>query len=279
MDHTVQGKVIIITGASEGIGAELARQLAASGSKLVLAARRLEVLEQVASHCRQLGAEALAVACDITEQSDCKALIETTLQAHGRIDVLVNNAGVSMHAWFDDITDMSIYERLFKINVMGAIYCTQAALPALRNSKGLIVGVSSLAGKTGVPARTTYCTSKFAMAGFFEALRVELMGTGVDVSMIFPGVVATEIRRNGFNADGQRAGVSGLAEKGAMTVEQCAKEMVEAIVARKREWIMTPKARFGLLIKQLLPGVVDSMARAALDNEHGGPRDTQKTSG
>ena len=272
MSYSLNNKVVVITGASEGIGAALARELARLKCRLVLAARRQDALDEAAKDCRTLGGEAITVTCDVTDQAQCEQLIQKTIETFGCLDVLVNNAGVSMHAWFEDITDLSTYERLFKINVMGPIYCTHAALPALKKTGGLIVGVSSLAGKTGVPARTTYCTSKFAMSGFFEALRIELAGSGVDVTMIFPGVVATEIRRNGLNADGQRAGVSGLAEKGAMSVAQCVSEMIDAMKARKREWIMTPKARLGMVVKALAPGVVDAMARAALDDKHGGPR-------
>ena len=209
---------------------------------------------------------------DFSIQAQCTSLIDTAVASMGGLDVLVNNAGVSMHAWFEDITDLDTFERLFRINAMSAVWLTHRALPTLRQSKGLIVGVSSLAGKTGVPARTTYCTSKFAMSGFFEALRIELMGSGVDVSMIFPGVVATEIRRNGLNARGERAGVSGLAEKAAMTLEQCVSEMVYAMEHRKREHIMTTQGRFGMLLKSLCPGLIDRMASKALDSEHGGPK-------
>ena len=272
MKYDLHNRVVIITGASEGIGAELARQLARLQCKLVLAARRLDLLEQVAKECHTLGGQAVAVTCDVTQQDQCEALIEAAVNHFGHIDILVNNAGVSMHAWFEDITDLSTYERLFKINVMGPVYCTRAALPELKKSRGLIVGVSSLAGKTGVPARTTYCSSKFAVSGFFEALRIELADTGVDISMIFPGVVATAIRLNGLNADGQRAGISGLEERGAMTVEQCVSEMLEAMSKRKREWIMTPTARFGMVLKSFFPQLVDSMAKAALNKEHGGKR-------
>ncbi|MDX1670599.1 MAG: SDR family NAD(P)-dependent oxidoreductase, partial [Limnobacter sp.] len=182
------------------------------------------------------------------------------------------NAGVSMHAWFEDITDLSTFERLFKINVMSMVWITHKTLPHIKKTKGLIVGVSSLAGKTGVPARTTYCTSKFAMSGFMEALRVELIGSGVDVCGIFPGVVDTEIRKNGLSSDGSRLGFSGLKEKGAMTVQECASEIVTAMEQRKREWIMTGKGRLGMKLKPFLPQVIDKMARDALDEEKGGPK-------
>jgi short-subunit dehydrogenase len=136
----------------------------------------------------------------------------------------------------------------------------------------LIVGVSSLAGKTGVPARTAYCASKFALGGFFEALRIELSGTGVDVTMIFPGVVATEIRRHGLDAAGRTAGVSGLSEENAMPVDECARQMIDAMRTRRRELVMTRRGRLGLWLKLLAPQAVDRIALAALHKTHGGRR-------
>jgi short-subunit dehydrogenase len=265
-------QVCVITGASEGIGAELARQLAPQKPRLVLAARSADRLEAVAADCRARGAQALAVATDVTDEAQCRALIDRAVDAHGRLDVLVSNAGVSMHAWFEDTTDFSTYERLLRVNFLPAVALTRHALPHLKQARGLIVGVSSLAGKTGVPARTAYCASKFALGGFFEALRIELSGSGVDVTMIFPGVVATGIRRRGLNGAGRPAGVSGLAEEDAMPVEECARQMIGAMRARRRELVMTGRARLGLWLKLLAPRAVDRMALAALHKTHGGRR-------
>lgn len=265
----IQNKVIIITGASEGIGRGLALALA-RGNQIVLAARTQSKLEEVAREVVKLGGKALSVVCDVSVQEQCENLVSETLRTFGRIDCVVNNAGVSMHAWFEDITDLGTFERLFRINTMSMVWITHKALPELKKTKGLIVGVSSLAGKTGVPARTTYCTSKFAMSGFMEALRIELMGSGVDVCAIFPGVVDTEIRRNGLNGEGNRAGVAGLDEENAMSIEQCSKEIVEAMESRKREWVMTAKGRLGMLLKPIAPSIIDNLAKQALDKEHGG---------
>ena len=260
-------KTIIITGASDGIGAELARQLAVPGARLVLAARSLDKLHAVAAACTAAGAQVLAQRADVSVEADCASLIKATVEKFGGIDMLVNNAGVSMHAWFEDITDFSTFETLFRVNTMSAIWLTRDALPYLKQSRGLIAGVSSLAGKTGVPARTTYCASKFAMTGFFEALRIELAGSGVDVTMIYPGVVDTNIRRNGLKGDGARAGVSGLSEAGAMSIEECARQIIVALGSRKRELIMTGKGKFGMLLKAVAPALVDNMARKALSKD------------
>ncbi len=261
------GKTYLITGSSDGIGAELALQLATHGPNLVLAARSLDKLEMIAAQCEAKGAKAIAVRCDVTQQADCENAIAQTIAKFGKLDVLVNNAGLSMHAWFEEISNLDTFETLFRTNVMSAVWCTRAALPHLKISKGLIVGVSSLAGKTGVPARTTYCTSKFAMDGFFQALRLELRGTGVDVTMIYPGVVATNIRRHGLKGDGLEAGFSGLKEEGAMTVQDCATQMIRAIDKRQRELIMTRQARIGMKLKAIAPGVVDNMAMKALSKQ------------
>lgn len=260
-------QVIIITGASEGIGAELARQLGAHQPKLVLAARRLDVQEQVVQQCLALGAQAIAVRCDVGVEADCRALAQAALDKFGRIDMLINNAGVSGHALFDEVADFKWYEDMMRVNYMGSLWCTHAALPALRASKGLVAGVSSLAGKVGVPGRTAYSPSKFAQAGFFEALRTELLGSGVDVTVIFPGVVATNIRLHGFGADGKPAGKSGLNDDNAMSVEECARQIINALATRRRELVMTPKARLGMWLKLIAPRMVDKMALAALKKD------------
>jgi short-subunit dehydrogenase len=257
-------KVIVITGASEGIGAELARQLAREKPKLVLAARRVEVLQAVAGQCEAAGAEAIAVRCDVGVEADCKALVASAVSRFGRIDILVNNAGVSGHARLEDVSDFRWYEDMMRVNFMGSVWCTRYALAELRKSKGLVAGVSSLAGKVGVPERTAYSPSKFAQAGFFEALRTELAGTGVDVTVVFPGVVATDIRLHGYDADGKAAGRSGLEEEDAMSVEECARQIIAALRGRRRELVMTTKAKIGLWLKMLAPRLVDNMARAAL---------------
>ncbi len=263
----MRDRVILITGASDGIGAEIARQLAPQGPRLVLAARRIEPLEAVAAQCRAAGAQAVAVRCDVGVEADCKALAEAAIAKFDRIDILVNNAGVSGHARFEDVSDFRWYEDMLRVNLMGSIWCTRHALAAIKASRGLIVGIASLAGKVGVPGRTAYCASKFAQAGFFEALRTELMGTGVDVTVVFPGVVATNIRLHGYGADGKVAGVSGLKEDGAMRVEECARQIIVAMRARKRELVMTGRARLGLWLKLIAPRMVDNMARAAVKQD------------
>ena len=260
-------QVIVITGASEGIGAEMARQWAdALGERgaLVLAARHAERLEAVAAECRARGAQALAVPTDVGDQAQCVALIERAVRDFGRIDLLVNNAGMSAHAMLAEVTDLAWYEKLMRINFWGAVWCTHAALPHLKASRGRIVAVSSLVGLIALPGRTAYGATKAAMNSFFDALRLELADAGVSVTIAYPGVVATEIRRRGFNAQGAPAGVSGLDEGHAMSTRVCARLIIGAAERRRREVVMTAQGKLARVLKIILPGVVDRMARAAL---------------
>ncbi len=258
------GRVIAITGASEGIGAELARQVSGKGVWLALAARNVEKLEQVAADCRARGAEALAIRCDVSVEEDCRHFIEETARKYSSLDILVNNAGVSGHALFEEVTDFSWYETMMRVNYMGSLYCTRYALAHLKKRRGLIVGISSLAGRVGVPGRTAYSPTKAAQALFFEALRVELRDSGVDVTIVYPGVVATNIRIHGYGPDGTPAGKSGLKDDKAMPVDECARQIIEAMHARKRELVMTLQARIGLWLKLAFPKAVDRMVLRAL---------------
>ncbi|RZJ15005.1 MAG: SDR family oxidoreductase [Haliea sp.] len=265
-------QTIVITGASDGIGAEMARQLAHSHGaqlSLVLAARNQEALQAVAAQCQARGAATLVVRTDVSEQPQCTALIDAALARFGRIDALINNAGMSAQALFADVKpdDLGWYEQLMKINLWGSVWCTHAALPALRQSRGSIVAVSSLAGLVGVPGRTAYSATKFAMTGFFEALRAEMKSAGISVTTAYPGVVATQIRHRGFNAAGAPAGASGLKEDKAMSVEECARLIITGMERREREVVMTAQGKLGRWLKLLAPGAVENMALAALKDE------------
>jgi short-subunit dehydrogenase len=263
---TLKDAVVVITGASKGIGAELARRLAAKGAKLVLAARNEAELAMVAEMCRKTGAGGvITVRCDVAVEHDCQTLVTGALLAFGRIDVLVNNAGATMWARFEDIGDVEVLARIMQVNYMGAVYCTRHALPHLRASGGLLVGISSLAGKVGVPTRTGYSASKHAMTGFFDSLRIELAGSGVDVTMIYPGFVATGIRENAIGPDGKPILVSPVKEGEVMRVEDCVARIVRAIERREREVVMTARGKMGLWLRLLAPGLVDRIARRAIE--------------
>jgi short-subunit dehydrogenase len=262
-------RVVAITGASEGIGAEVARQLSQKGVKLALAARNIEKLEAVAAECRAHGADAVALRCDVSIEADCRGFIEGAVAAHGGLDVLVNNAGVSGHARFDEVTDFAWYEQMMRVNYMGSLWCTRYALPHLKPRRGQLVAISSLAGKVGVPGRSAYSPTKAAQALFFEALRLELKEQGVDVTVVYPGVVDTGIRRHGYGPDGKAAGKSGLDERNAMTVAECARQIIVAIAARERQLVMTARARLGLWLQLLAPAMVDRMVLKVVKQHRG----------
>src|ERR1700687_5953528 len=232
--RVMKDMVVVITGASKGIGAELARKMALKGAKLVLAARSEKDLEAVAEECRALGASALSVKADVALERDCQTIVAAARLAFGRIDVLVNNAGMSMWARFEDIEDVSILERIMQVNYMGAVYCTHYALPHLRETRGRLVGISSIAGRVGVPTRTGYSAAKDAMVGFFDSLRIELAGSGVSVTMIYPGFVATGIRENAAGPDGKPIAVNPVDERQVMSPAECARIIVGDIDTRRR---------------------------------------------
>ena len=261
----MRNKVVVIARASKGIGAELARQLAAKGAKLVLAARGTAELEDVAQQCRERGASVITVKADVSVERDCQAIMSGAVLAYGGIDVLVNNAGLTMWARFEDIEELSILERIMQVNYMGAVHCTRHALPWLRQSRGVLAGISSLAGRVGVPTRTGYSASKHAMAGFFDSLRIELAGSGVAVTMIYPGFVSTGIRENATGPDGKPIRVSPVKEGEVMDVEECARIIVEAIERRRREVVMTARGKIGLWLKLVAPSLVDRLARRAIE--------------
>jgi short-subunit dehydrogenase len=253
-------KVIIITGASSGIGEALALQLADKGAWLALAARNVEKLEAIAQQCIQRGGKAIAIPTDVGIESQCQTLIERTIAEYGRIDTLINNAGFGSAARFDEMHDLTVFQKVIQVNFFGSVYCTHYALPHLKATQGQIVGVSSLRGKLPSPTADGYGASKHAMAGFFDALRVELAESEVDVTMIYPGWVSTGISGRALKADGSPLGRVSAHEKGAMPVETCARIIIRAIEKHKREVIMTLQGKMGVWFRHVVPGVVQQIA-------------------
>lgn len=262
---TFKENVTLITGASTGIGEELSYRLAQQGAHLVLTARRQDELNRVATKARALGAKVITVAADVSVSADCKRVVDDAISSFGRIDTLVCNAGMTMWAKFADIKDVAMLDRIMQVNYMGAVYCTHFALPHLVVSRGRIVGIASLTGIVGVPTRSGYAASKHAMRGFFDSLRIELEDEGVSVTMIYPGFVATGIRENATGADGKPAMIDPVGQDNVMSVATCADMVVEAMAARKREVIMTLRAKIGQWIKLIAPSVVDGIAKRAVE--------------
>jgi short-subunit dehydrogenase len=257
-------KVIVITGASEGIGRALSLALAPQKSKLVLAARNENRLEELKKEIESLGGQALVTPIDVTQEDACKKLIDAAVSAWGGIDVLVNNAGRTMWTSLEDLKDTSIIEQLIRLNYLGAAYCTYYALPHLKASKGRIAAISSVAGLTGVPTRTAYSASKHALFGFFDSLRIELIGTGVTVTMIAPDFVLSQMHRRAFDSNGKPLGLSPMQEDKIMTAEACAAMIVKAIENRDRLLITSLRGKLGRWMKMIVPGLIDNLALKAI---------------
>jgi short-subunit dehydrogenase len=258
------GKSIIVTGASSGIGRALCLALAPQRPRLALAARDAARLEEVAAACRAAGAEVLVVPTDVTSQESCRDLVAAAVGAFGGLDVLVNNAGASMAARFDEVADLRLFEDLMRLNYLGCVYCTHHALPHLRKSRGLLVGMASVAGMTGVPTRTGYAATKHALFGFFDSLRIELKGTGVDVTMVAPDFVVSEIHRRSTGPDGRPLGKSPMQESRIMTAETCAALTVRAMERRQRVAILSLRGRLGRWVRLVAPGLIDRIALKAI---------------
>jgi short-subunit dehydrogenase len=258
------GQVVVVTGASEGIGRAFCLALAPQRPRLVLAARNAGRLQSLAAECRALGAEALVVPADVTDEPACRALIEAAVTDFGGIDVLVNNAGGTMWTRLDEIRDLSIFEQLMRLNYLGSVYPTYHALPHLKRSRGRIVGVSSMAGLIGVPTRTGYSAAKHAVIGFFESLRVELDGTGVSVTLICPDFVVSEIHKRALGPDGKPLGDNPMQNSNIMTAEECARRMIASIERRERMLITSGRGKLARWLQLLRPQLIDSMAAKAI---------------
>ncbi len=248
----------VVTGASAGIGRTLALLLSKQGAKVAVAARRGDRLQQLAEECRQLGGQAIAVPTDVADEAQCKALVEKTAEAFGGIDLLISNAGMAASALFEEFTDLSLFKHTVDVNFYGAVYCTYYALPYLKQRKGRILAVSSLGGKVTVPYNTPYCASKFAMHGFYEALRTELAPHGVSCTIVCPWWVATEFHEAQLDKHGIRRGPRGRAyyTRRTMTSERCAQIALDAAFRRRREVLMGPGS-LAVWLRLLAPGLLD----------------------
>jgi NAD(P)-dependent dehydrogenase (short-subunit alcohol dehydrogenase family) len=252
--------VIVVTGASEGIGRALCLAVAPQGAKLVLAARNEARLEDLAAACRQAGGEALVVATDVRDEQACHRLVERTVEHFGRLDVLINNAGIGTWTRLDATRDLAIFEQSMRVNFFGSVYATYYALPHLKQSRGRIVAVSSIAGLTGVPMYTAYAATKHAMFGFFDSLRIELRGSGVSVTMIAPDFVASTIHRRALGPDGRPVETSPHCEERFMTAEECARRIVRAMEKRQRLAVLSVRGRLVGFGKRFVPDWLDWLA-------------------
>lgn len=254
-----KNKVVIITGASSGIGKSCAEEFAKRGAHLVLAARQYVTLCEITADLEKTySIRAIAVQADVSREEDCKLVVKQALVTFDRVDILVNNAGLSMRALFNEL-DLSVLRNLMDVNFWGTVYCTKYALPEILKTKGSIIGVSSIAGYRGLPGRTGYSASKFAMNGFMESLRTELLKSGVHVMVACPGFTTSNIRVAALASDGLAHGETSMEEGKMMTSEEVAVRIVDGIAARKRTLVMTGQGKLTVWINKLLPGLADKL--------------------
>lgn len=270
MKKLFKDKVVIVTGASSGIGEAIAREFALNGSRMVLAARTELKLSEIAKEINDSGGEAIFVRTDVSIEADCKQLIQKSIEKYGRIDILVNNAGLSMRAAFLDV-DIKVLHRLMNVNFWGTVYCTKYALPYLLESKGSLIGISSVAGFHGLPGRTGYSASKFAIHGFLETIRIENLKKGLHVMIIAPGFTSTEIRKHALTATGQEQGESPRDEQALMSPGYVAKWVLKGIRKKKRNKLLTWDGRFTALFQRIIPEVVDWAYYHAMSKEPKSP--------
>ncbi len=267
----MRDKVVIVTGASSGIGKALVYELAHQGAKIVMAARNLEELLNIEQDLKKSGVSVLSVRTDVTKELACKALIEQAYECFGRIDALINNAGISMRALLQDL-DCNVIHKVMDVNFWGTVYCSKYALPYLLQSKGSLVGVISIAGYIGLPGRTGYAASKFAVRGFLDTVRVENLKKGLHVLIAAPGFTASNIRKKALDASGQQQGESPRNEGKMMSSEQCARLIIKGIRKRKREVIMTfVEGKLAVFLGKWIPGLVDKLSYSLMAKEPDSP--------
>jgi short-subunit dehydrogenase len=249
-------KVVVVTGGSEGIGKALVEELLKQGAKVSTCGRNFDKLYQLQTNCA--GKPLFIKKTDVSSEIECKNYINDTLKVYNQIDILINNAGISMRAMFAE-TDLETLRRLMDVNFWGAVYCTKYALPYITAQKGTIVGVSSIAGFRGLPGRSGYSASKFALNGWLEALRTELLHTGVHVMWVCPGFTTSNIRNVALNKDAQPQGESPLDESKLMSAEECAAHILKAIEKRKRTLVLTTNGVQTVLINKYFPALADKL--------------------
>ncbi len=263
-------KTIIITGASSGIGKALAELYAARKWNVVINGRNQEALLKTEELLKSFGVATLAVSGDVANEEDCKKLVEATIERFGQLDILVNNAGISMRAIFND-TDLGVIKKVMDINFWGTAYCTKYALPHLLKTKGSVVGISSVAGFKGLPGRTGYSASKFAMQGFLEALRIENRKTGLHVLIACPGYTESNIRNTALTSSGKPQRETPLNESKLMKAETVAKAIFDAVEKRQNTLTLTFQGKLLYFLNKFLPNLTDTLVYNAIAKEIDSP--------
>lgn len=267
--NTFKDKVIIVTGASSGIGLASARLFGSLGARVVMAARSYDRLQELAPSVGD-AERVLCVRTDVTREEDCRNLVRKTVERFGGIDILVNNAGISMRAMFKDL-DLKVLRSLMDVNYWGTVYCTKFALPYLLVSKGSVVGVISIAGYSALPARTGYSSSKYAVRGFLDTLRIEHLRDGLHVLVFAPGYTASNVRSAALTADGSAQGETPLDEDGLMSAERCAGYLAKGLAKRRDKMILTGLGKATVWAHNLFPSLTDRLTYWYISREKDSP--------
>ena len=266
----MKDKVTIITGGSSGIGKALAHEFGSKGSKILITGRKQASLDEAVNELNNAGIEAVGFQGDVSNEQDCKAMAETAVATFGRIDILINNAGISMRAVFNEV-DMKVLHQVMDINFWGAIYATKYCLPEIIKHKGSVIGISSIAGFRGLPGRVGYSASKFALQGFLETLRTEMLYKGVHVLTACPGFTASNIRNTALNEKGATQGESPRDEQKMMSAEECAAHIYKATKKRKAYLVLTGQGKLTVFLNKLFPRFMDKMVFKTMAKEPGSP--------
>ncbi|MBP9098964.1 MAG: SDR family oxidoreductase [Ferruginibacter sp.] len=258
MSDFFKNKVVAITGGSDGIGRALIESLLPMGAKIATCARNQDKLYDL--QLRHSTSPLHCIVADVSNYNDCKLFIDSTIKQFGGIDILINNAGISMRSLLKD-AELDVFKKVMDINYFGTVYCTKLALDSIIERKGTIVGMSSIAGYRGLPGRSGYSASKFAVNGWLESIRVELMDDGVNVMWVSPGYTRSNIRNAALNNKGQSQGETPLNEAELMSPEDCANHIIKAIIKRKRTLILTFKGKQTVFINKLFPSLADKFTK------------------
>ena len=269
-DMNYTNKVVVITGATSGIGEACAAVFGAAGAQLVITGRNAQKLEATAAKLQAMNLTVLPLLADAGSEADNKRMAEEAIARFGRIDILINNAGISMRALFQDL-DLEVFRKVMDTNFWGTVYATKYCLPAILDSKGSIIGISSINGYRGTPARTAYTASKYAMNGFFESLRTEVMKKGVHVLVVAPGFTSSNIRNTALTADGSSQGESPRDESKMMTSEEVATRILEATTRRKRDLVLTTQGKLAVFLNKWIPGILDGIVYNQMAKEKDSP--------
>jgi dehydrogenase/reductase SDR family member 7B len=266
----MKDKVVLITGGTSGIGKACAFAFGKAGAKVAVSGRNQQNLDQTSQELSSAGIENVAINADVSKEADCQRMVQETVDRFGKLDVLINNAGISMRALFEDL-DLDVIRKVMDINFWGTVYTTKFALPYIMAARGSVIGISSIAGYRGLPARTGYSASKFAMHGFLETLRTEMLHKGVHVLIACPGFTASNIRNTALAANGQQQGESPRDEGNMMTAEEVADQILKATIKRKRDLVMTFQGKLTVFLNKWLPGLTDKLVYNVMAKEKDSP--------